>query len=584
MTVLPRLRLTPTWGLLSLLTACLLCLAAPSFGEDAKPDAAPAPAAATEDPHTKEDPAGATIGSDFGLEFSGAVKKGEPTQAELTAQVTRLRGGLNMLWTCLAGFLVFFMQAGFALVETGFTRAKNAAHTMGMNMMVFCIGFIGYYVSGFAFMFGGVGALPTLGGSNILNSYLINIGDWHILGGKGFCWAGLFDSQVMAFFMFQMVFMDTAATIPTGSMAERIKWGAFVWMSFFMTMFMYPLIGCWVWGGGWLTQFGAKWAGETQAWGNSAVDFSGSGVIHMVGGWTALAGAIVLGPRLGKYDKNGNARPIPGHDIPMAVLGTIILFFGWFGFNPGSTLAATDGILPVAAVNTMIAGAFGGFSSMLYMMFVHPARKPDPGMCCNGVLAGLVAITAPCAFVSPTASVIIGVIAGVLVILAVGFVENTLKVDDPVGAFAVHGCNGLFGILCVGLFACGTYGAGLNNVTVHVDGKDWGVLGMFPIGGPAGTPWMYMGQMKAQIFFAFVDIVTVFGIQYAFFKVYHAVFGLRVKPEDEIAGLDIPEVGCPAYPNWPIHDAPGLAVEGTPQGQRDAAPATAAATVRAEPA
>ena len=568
-------------GALALAAACLLFVAAPSFGEDKPAPAAPAPAApapaapapaaaadpaapaaaAAPDPHASPDPSGGTIGSDYGLEFSGAKTPGKPTNDELIGQVTKLRGGLNMLWTCLAGFMVFFMQAGFALVETGLTRAKNAAHTMGMNMMVFCIGFIGYYICGFAFMFGGLGQLGTLGGANILDKYLISFGDWHILGGKGFCWAGLFDSQVMAFFMFQMVFMDTAATIPTGSMCERLKWGAFIWMSFFLTMITYPVIGCWVWGGGWLAQFGAKWAGTTQAWGNSAIDFSGSGVIHMVGGWSALVGAWVLGPRLGKYDKNGNARAIPGHDMPMAILGTIILFFGWFGFNPGSTLAATDGILPVAAVNTMIAGAFGGFSTMLYMMYVHAAKKPDPGMCCNGILAGLVAITAPCAYVSPTASVIIGLVAGVLVVLAVGFVENTLKVDDPVGAFSVHGVNGLFGVLCVGLFACGTYGAGTNGVTVHIGDKDWGVLGMFPIGGPEGTPWMYFGQMKAQIFFAAVDIITVVALEYAFFKAYDSVFGLRSKREDELEGLDIPEAGCPAYPNFPIHDSPGMEID-----------------------
>lgn len=580
-----------------------------------------APGRAEEDPHTKPDPIGATTGTDYGADMSAAKGGNYPIGTlpkrdkdgnieyekeadgktnkldkdknpipimtkdqgivlgmsidEMKAQHAKTRNAVNMLWTCLAGFLVFFMQAGFALVETGFTRAKNAAHTMGMNMMVFCIGFIGYYICGFAFMFGGLnasanGPIATLGGSNILNKYLIEFGGtpgstdaatmpWHILGGKGFFWSGLFDSQVMAFFMFQMVFMDTAATIPTGSMAERIRWGAFVWMSFFLTMVTYPLIGCWVWGGGWLSQVGAKWAGDgpTSAWGHGAVDFSGSGVIHMVGGWTALVGAYVLGPRLGKYDKNGNARAIPGHDMPMAILGTIILFFGWFGFNPGSTLAATDGILPVAAVNTMIAGAFGGFSTMLYMMFIHPSKKPDPGMCCNGVLAGLVAITSPCAFVSPTASVIIGLVAGVLVVIAVGFVENKLKIDDPVGAFSVHGVNGVFGVLCVGLFGCGTYAA--NGFGLKYEGKDVpGVLGCFPIGAADGIPWGYMGQLKMQIFFIVVDIVTVCAIEFAFFKIYDAVFGLRSKPEDEMAGLDIPEAGCPAYPNWAIHEPAGI--------------------------
>ncbi|MCW8132424.1 MAG: ammonium transporter [Planctomycetota bacterium] len=510
--------------------------------EEAK-SAAPAP-----DPHVSQDPTGGTVGGDYGPEWAGAAKPGEPTMDEMKAQILKLRGGLNLFWTCLAGFLVFFMQAGFAMVETGFTRAKNAAHCMGMNMMVFVIGFIGYYICGFALMFGGFGALGTLGGANLQDG-MFKIGDWGICGTKGFFMHGFFDSQVLAFYMFQMVFMDTAATIPTGSMAERIKWSAFVWMSFFITMVTYPLVGCWVWGGGWLAQIGAKWG-----WGMGAIDFSGSGVIHMVGGWTALAGAIVLGPRIGKFDKKGNARAIPGHDVPMAVIGTIILFFGWFGFNPGSTLAATDGILSVAAVNTMIAGVFGGFSSMLYMMHVHQAKKPDVGMMCNGILAGLVAITAPCAFVSPTASVIIGVTAGVLVVLAVVFVENTLKIDDPVGAFSVHGVNGLFGVLAVGLFACGTYGAGLNGVP-NVHGK-FGVLGMFPIGAlDPETPWFYMGQMKAQLFYGVVDALFVFGLEFAFFKVYHAVWGLRVSEEDEIAGLDVPEMGTPAYPDFTIRES-----------------------------
>ncbi|MEI6236371.1 MAG: ammonium transporter [Planctomycetota bacterium] len=624
-------RLSFRCGMTALAAVCLLSISGPAWGEETKPATTPAttaaaPAAAAPatppDPHKSADPVGATTGTDFGADMSaakgahytltdvpdrekdGSIKKDKDGKVvllkdekgalvkgivldvsidELKQQSLKTRNGLNLLWTCLAGFMVFFMQAGFALVETGFTRAKNASHCMGMNMMVFCIGFIGYYVCGFAFMFGGLGATGTIGGSAILDTYLIgnDPAGWHFLGGKGFLWSGLFDSQIMAFFMFQMVFMDTAATIPTGSMAERIKWGGFVWMSFFLTMVTYPVIGCWVWGGGWLAQTGAKWAGVAAAadgsikgalaFGNGAVDFSGSGVIHMVGGWTALVGAYILGPRIGKYDKNGNSHPIPGHDVPMAVLGTIILFFGWFGFNPGSTLAATDGILSVAAVNTMIAGAFGGMSCMLYMMYIHPAKKPDTGMMCNGVLAGLVAITAPCAFVSPTASVLIGSIAGVLVIWAVGFTENTLKVDDPVGAFSVHGVNGLFGVLCVGLFSCGYYGGGLNGVTLTLPNAsgaatDYGVLGLFPIGGAEGTPWGYFGQMKAQLLFAVVDIAFVVAIEFAFFTIYDKVFGLRCKAEDEISGLDIPEMGCPAYPNWQTHDAPGLAYDNLPEG------------------
>ena len=536
------------WALLVL--GVLWCSRGVAWAEDGAPAGTLAAAAApAPDPHAKPDPTGATVGNDYGADFSGAAKPGEPNNAEMAAQITRVRGGLNLFWTCLAGFLVFFMQAGFALVETGFTRAKNAAHTMLMNMMVFCIGFIGYYVCGFALMFGGLGSLGTLGGANVMDG-LFKIGDWGLFGTKGFCMSGFFDSQVMAFYMFQMVFMDTAATIPTGAMAERLKFSAFVWMSFFLTMITYPLIGCWVWGGGWLAQIGAKWN-----WGNGAVDFSGSGVIHMVGGFTALAGALVLGPRIGKFDKDGNARALPGHDLPMAILGTIILFFGWFGFNPGSTLAATDGILSIAAVNTMTAGAFGGFSAMLYMWFVHHVRKPDPGMCCNGVLAGLVAITAPCAFVSPAAAVVIGSVAGVWVIVAYSVLEEHLKLDDPVGAVAVHGCNGLWGVLALGLFAAGTYGAGLNGSTVELGGAKWGVLGLLPIGAPEGTPWFYTGQLKAQAFFAAVDIFFVFGLEYAFFKLYDAIWGLRVSRETELMGLDVPEIGAPAYPEFSVRES-----------------------------
>ena len=301
-------------GFLALTVLSLVCFTQPGWAEETKPATTPATTAATTpadapataapaapDPHASPDPVGATQGADFGPDMSGAkgtnlvlgeipereadgsVKKDKSGKVimmkgvtgisldvspdEMKQQLLKTRNGLNMLWTCLAGFMVFFMQAGFALVETGFTRAKNASHCMGMNMMVFCIGFIGYYICGFAFMFGGVGTLGTIGGTSILDTYLIGSdpAGWHFLGGKGFLWSGLFDSQVMAFFMFQMVFMDTAATIPTGSMAERIKWGGFVWMSFFLTMITYPMIGCWVWGGGWLAQVGAKWGGAS-AW------------------------------------------------------------------------------------------------------------------------------------------------------------------------------------------------------------------------------------------------------------------------------------------------------------------------------
>jgi len=480
--------------------------------------------------HALPDPSGATAGKDYGPDYQSAAKPGEPTLPEVAQQTTRMRFGMNLMWTLLAGFLVFFMQAGFALIETGFTRRKNAAHTMLMNLMVFCIGLLAYYVCGFAFMFGGSLKSPLLDG-------LVSVNGWNVLGKKGFFLNGLFDSQVLGLFLFQMVFMDTAATIPTGAMAERLKFSAFIWMSFFLTIVTYPLVGNWVWGGGWLSQLGEKWN-----WGHGAIDFSGSGVIHMV-----------LGPRIGKYDKNGNPRPIPGHNIPMAMLGTFILFFGWFGFNAGSTNAATEGIISVAAVNTLISGALGGFSAMVYMMKFHAARKPDPGLCCNGLLAGLVAVTAPCAYISPTGAVIVGLVAGVLSTWGSEFVERTMKVDDCVGAFAIHGLCGMWGVLSVGLFATGTYGAGFNHVAhVMIGGKEFsgGVLGLMPFGAPPGTPWGYTGQLMAQIFYAMVVFVFVFAIQLAFFRLYHKKWGLRVTPDDEMQGLDIPETGCPAYADF----------------------------------
>ncbi len=268
---------------------------------------------------------------------------------------------------------------------------------------------------------------------------------------------GGIDAGVLALFLYMVAFMDTVATIPTGAMAERWKWGSFVIWGFFCGAIYYPLFAAWTWGGGWLSK---TW--DTMSLGAGYVDFAGSGVVHTVGGVAALAGAIVLGPRIGKFGADGKPRGIPGHHIPMAMLGTFILLFGWFGFNAASTFAATDVQFAVVATNTAIAGAFGAITAMLWI--TKRTGKPDPGMMANGMLAGLVAITAPCAFVSPAMAMVIGIIAGVLVIEAVFFVERKLKVDDPVGAIAVHGVNGTFGVLAVGLFANGSYGAGLERI------------------------------------------------------------------------------------------------------------------------
>src|SRR5215203_2718025 len=374
--------------------------------------------------------------------------------------VTEINLSINIMWMIISGFLVFFMQAGFALVETGFTRNKNVAHTMLMNMMVFCIGAIGYWLTGFAFQFGAVNlAYPevarvgviagewahspiTLGDwTGLLSTPLLRIGQFGIIGGSGFMLTGVGTNVgILAFFLFQMVFMDTAATIPTGSMAERVKFIGFVIMSLWVSMFIYPLVAGWIWGGGWIQNLG-----RSLGLGNGAVDFAGSGPVHMIGGCIALAGALVIGPRIGKFNKDGSANAIPGHNITIGILGTIILFFGWFGFNPGSSLGFLGGfrnLAVIAAVNTLLAGAAGGCSAMTYMWLFGPTKKPDPGMSVNGVLAGLVAITAPCAFVDGWAAVGIGLVGGVLVCLASVWIEK-LKIDDPVGAIPVHFFNGL---------------------------------------------------------------------------------------------------------------------------------------------
>lgn len=454
------------------------------------------------------------------------------------------RASLNMFWMLMTGFLVFFMQAGFALVEVGFCRAKNAAHTMMMNMMVFCIGVVGWYICGFAFMFGGLGSTATLGDTSALSwaSGELNVGGFDLIGTKGFFLGGdFYDVSVLTFFLFQMVFMDTAATIPTGSTSERISWKGFIAMSFWVSMFIYPLVGNWVWGGGWLADMGTKFG-----LGHGAVDFAGSGVVHEIGGAVALAGALAIGPRIGKYGPNGEVRAIPGHNMPLAILGTIILFFGWFGFNPGSSFSVTDLRVADVAVTTMIAGGFGGFAAMFRMWIFE--GKPDPGYCVNGVLAGLVAITAPCAFVNPTQAAIIGILAGGWVCDAGLTIERKLKIDDPVGAIAVHFCNGCWGLVALGIFADGTYGDGWNGVTGTVKGALLGDT----------------GQLAAQFIDAIVIAVVVGGLSFVFFKLVDATLGLRVSAEIELAGLDVPEMGIWGYPDPEASFSGGLPAPARP--------------------
>jgi Amt family ammonium transporter len=502
---------------------------APAPGEPVAAEAVAAEAPAAPPAPRGPDPTGATTGTAADVPVKDAAK---PALLEVMETVGHNKISINIVWTLITGFLVMFMQAGFALVETGFTRAKNAAHTMSMNFMVYPIGMLGYWICGFALQMGGVGAIAALGGTPPLTGeYAITLfgKTFEIFGTKGFFLGGdVYDVGVFALFLFQMVFMDTAVTIPTGAMAERWKWSSFLIYGFFMSMFVYPLFGNWVWGGGWLADLGVNFG-----LGHGHVDFAGSSVVHMVGGVAALAGAIVLGPRLGKFTKEGKPVAMPGHHIPMALAGTFILAFGWFGFNPGSTLAGTDLRIAVVATNTMLASAGGALSAMVFMMAKF--GKPDPSMMANGMLAGLVAITAPCAFVSAPSSVLIGLVSGVLVCLSVLFVEGTLKVDDPVGAISVHGVNGAWGCLSIGLLADGTYGDGWNGVP--------------------GTVVASGGQFVAELVGVLTCFVFVFVSFYVFFKVLDKIIGNRVSVETELQGLDLPEMGALAYPEFGI--APG---------------------------
>ena len=440
---------------------------------------------------------------------------------------------INFVWTLVAGFLVMFMQAGFAMVETGFTRAKNAAHTFAMNFMVYGIAMLAYWAIGFALQAGGVGPLSTLGGFDKLShEFALTVGGkaWGLFGHTGFFLTGVaYAAPVFTYFLFQMVFMDTAATIPTGAMAERWRFAAFAVFSLFVGAFIYPLFANWTWGGGWLSQLGVN-----LGLGHGHVDFAGSSVVHMTGGVIALVGAWLIGPRRGKYNTDGTPNAIPGHNIPMALVGTFILCFGWFGFNPGSTLAGSDLRIGVIATNTMLAGAAGSVSAMLYMWMKY--GKPDPSMMANGALAGLVAITAPCAFVTAPSAVLIGGVAGVLVCAAVFFIDGKLHIDDPVGAISVHGVNGLWGILSLGLLADGTYGDGWNGVPGAVRGLLYGDA----------------SQFVAQLVGGLTNVVAVGAMTYVAYKVTAVlVNGHRVSAEVEELGLDVPEVGALAYPDTP---------------------------------
>lgn len=417
------------------------------------------------------------------------------TSDDVAAALAALQNNVNIVWTSVAAFLVFFMQAGFAMVESGFTRAKNTVNIMMKNLMDFCIGTVSFFLIGFGLMFGESNGL---------------------FGTSHFFMAGtdvLGDNWSWTFLIFQTVFAGTAATIVSGAMAERTKFTGYLIYSLFICAFIYPIFGSWAWGGlldggGWLEQLGFQ-------------DFAGSTVVHSIGGWLALAGAITLGPRIGKYGRDGKPRAIQGHNIALAALGVFILWFGWFGFNPGSTTVG-NGEIGRVAVTTNLAAAAGAITAMITAWIA--LKKPDGSMALNGTLAGLVAITAPCYTVSPIGAVIIGLMAGVLVVFSVLFIDRILKVDDPVGAVSVHAVCGAFGTLSVGLF--------------NVDG------GLFYGGG-----FKLLGSQAIGMLTAFV---WAFGLGLLLFFVIKKTVGLRVSEEEELQGLDIGEHGMEAYSGFQI--------------------------------
>ena len=469
-------------------------------------------------------------GSKTGTDVTNVLPADTPQGDQITTVATQTeknRLAINVTWLMLGGILVLFMQAGFALVETGFTRAKNAAHTMMMNMVIFALGVVGWFVAGYALMFGSSDQNFLVGVTPLGAPW--HIGSWNILSHHGFFLGGhAYDVGVLGFFFFQLVFMDATATIPTGAMAERWKFSSFCVWGLFVSMLLYPIYGNWVWGGGWLSQLGTL----GPKWGHGSLDFAGSGVVHAMGGVAAFWGAKILGPRIGKFDKDGNPRAIPGHHLPMAILGTFILLVGWMGFNGGSTFAGTDLRLTVVIVNTIISSAFGCLSAMFIMW--RAFGKPDPSMTANGLLAGLVAITAPCAFVAPWSAAVIGTVAGGVVVGTVLWVERKAKVDDPVGAVAVHGASGLWGLLALGLFADGSYGAGLNGVSGPVKGLFFG---------DAGQLWAQLTDIVVLV--AFCSLMCI-----VFFTIMNKTMGMRTTEEEEISGLDMPQMGAMAYPDF----------------------------------
>lgn len=446
----------------------------------------------------------------FACTAGPAMAQGEEAAADGLAG---LATNLDATWVLIAAALVFFMQAGFFFLEGGLTRSKNVSNAMMKGAMDFCFGALVYWAIGYALMFG-----TSRGGFLGTSGFFMNMSE-AITPDKG---------NIYAFLLFQIAFAGAAATILAGGVAERFKFTAYIVATIAITGLIYPVVGHWVWGGGWLADMGF-------------VDFAGSTVVHSVGGWCALVGAILVGPRLGKYGKDGKPRAIPGHSIPMAALGTFILWLGWFGFNPGSTLRAIPAAA-VIAVNTTLAGAAGGVVNTFLTWKRY--GKPDVSMAMNGILAGLVAVTAGCAVVSPAISVVIGTVAGILVVFSVEFIDKVLKVDDPVGAISVHAANGIWGTIAVGLFAQSSFAeaSGMAPVDGLFFGGGFKQLGIQLLGVAAVGAWAVLTSG-------------------ALLLIMKKTIGIRVTDQEQVAGLDVSEHDVSGYPEFLIAAEGGVIVE-----------------------
>ncbi|MGB4268882.1 MAG: ammonium transporter [Spirochaetota bacterium] len=421
----------------------------------------------------------------------------------------------DTLWVLFAAFLVFFMNLGFAMVEAGLQQAKNAVNISAKNFVVFAISSIAFWFIGWGLMFGDGNGFMGWKGMFMLSGADNSPATGEMYKGvySALNWTGV---PLFAKFFFQLVFCATAATIVSGAVGGRIKFLAFIVFSFILTSIIYPIAGHWIWGGGWLAERGF--------W-----DFAGSTVVHSIGGWAALTGALVLGPRIGKYNPDGSVNSIPGHSLPLATLGVFVLWFGWFGFNPGSTMAANAADIGRIAVTTNLAAAAGTLTATLTAWLA--LEKPDLSMILNGALAGLVAITAPCAWVTPGASIVIGGIAGILVVLFV-LAFDRWGIDDPVGALSVHLVNGVWGTLAVGLFAAAPYAGGNGQPP----------LGLFYGGGISSFANQLVGVVAVGSF--------VFVVSWVIWVIINATMGIRVTREEELIGLDISEHGIEGYPDF----------------------------------